>query len=228
MSAQMPLALRWPAHQCFQRFEAGANAATLALVEALAERRGDATLFLAGPSGSGRTHLLVAACAAAGARGDRAQYLDLARQGGAAIRSFHGSDLLALDNLGAIAGDGEAEHALFDLHNRARADGARLLAAADAPPARLGIGLPDLLSRLSAFTQAALQPLDEARRRAVLRSEAERRGIGLDDAVVDWLFAHHARDLGSLMRLLERIDQAALAARRRVTVPFLRDLLAEG
>ncbi|MGA9421034.1 MAG: DnaA regulatory inactivator Hda, partial [Rhodanobacteraceae bacterium] len=46
-----------------------------------------------------------------------------------------------------------------------------------------------------------------------------------DEAVLDWLFTHRSRDLGELTTLLERIDRAALAAKRRVTVPFLRELL---
>lgn len=227
MSAQLPLALRWPANQCFECFVAGGNAATLALVEALALGRGDEALFVAGPAGSGRTHLLVAACVAAGASGARTQYIDLAVQPAATIRAFHGSDLVAIDNVDAIAGNDQAEHALFDLHNRARADRTRLLAAASVAPGRIGLHLPDLVSRLSAFTQAGLVALGEPTRREVLRAEARRRGIELDETVVDWLFAHRARDLASLMRLLARIDEATLAARRRVTVPFLRDLLGD-
>jgi DnaA family protein len=59
-----------------------------------------------------------------------------------------------------------------------------------------------------------------------LRERGAARGIELDDAVLDWLFTRQARDLGSLTVLLDRIDSAALAAQRRVTVPFLRDLLS--
>ena len=88
-----------------------------------------------------------------------------------------------------------------------------------------GIGLPDLVSRLSMCTQAPLKPLDDAERRAVLRDRAEARGLALDDAVLDFLFNRYARDLGSLTVLLDRIDRASLAAKRRVTVPFLRGLL---
>lgn len=224
MSAQLPLALRWPAHQRFERFEAGANATALALVRGLAEAVGGARVFLAGPSGSGKTHLLIAACAEAGALDQPAQYLDLATTRAASVRAFHGSRLLAVDNVDAIAGNADAEHALFDLYNRCRADETNLLFAAHAAPAHNGLGLPDLVSRLSACTQAILQPLDEANRRRLLQDHAAARGIELDEIVLDWLFSRRARDLGSLMRLLDRIDAAALAAQRRVTVPFLRSL----
>lgn len=227
MSAQIPLALRWPAHQRFASFVAGANAAGIEILrEAARSARAD-RVFLAGVRGSGKTHLLIAVCAEAGAAGHGAQYLDLSRLGaepGEAIRRFAGNDLLAIDNLDAIAGLADAEHALFDLYNRSRADGATMVFAASEPPPALALKLPDLVSRLSACTQWQIRPLDEEVRRQVVRDLAGARGLELDQAVLDWLFTRRARDLGTLVGLLDRIDHAALAAQRRVTVPFLRNL----
>jgi DnaA-homolog protein len=91
----------------------------------------------------------------------------------------------------------------------------------------LPLGLPDLRSRLGACTQFALKPLDDAERREVLKNQAASRGIELDDTVLDWLFARYARDLGALLDLLDRLDQASLAAQRRVTIPFLRGFLRQ-
>lgn len=234
MIAQLPLALRWPHRQRFEHFHAGANAAALAAVRALtsdADAPGATApwIYLHGPPGCGRSHLLLAACQAASVAGRRVQYLPLAGLGelAAALHGVAGSELLALDDVHAIAGQRDAELALFDLYNRARAEGSRLLIAGDAAPAKLGLGLPDLRSRLSACTQYALKPLDDAERRAVLRAQASARGIVLDATVLDWLFARHARDLGALLDLLDRLDQASLAAQRRITVPFLRALLSE-
>lgn len=229
MSAQIPLALRWPAHQRFETFVVGQNGVALDLLRTAARAAGAGWLYLSGASGSGRTHLLIAACAQANADRRSAQYIALSalRDPRAdAIRGFGGSDLLAIDDLDAIAGDRAAEHALFDLYNRCRGDAATLLFAATAAPAQLGIGLPDLVSRLSACTQLALKPMDEAARRELLRARALARGIELDDGVLDWLFARGKRDLASLFGVLDRIDAASLAAKRRVTVPFLRTLLA--
>lgn len=227
MSNQLPLALRWPAQQRFETFLAGSNAPLLELL------RGESTneaVFLSGPQSSGKTHLLIATCACASANGKVAQYLDLRRlaEGSAdAIRGFGGSEVLAVDNVDAIAGISPAEHALFDLHNRCRAEGTRLIFAALEAPTALGLLLPDLVSRLSACTQWQVRPLDEAGRRQVLRERAALRGIDLDEEVLDWLFSRQARDLSTLGALLERIDRAALAAKRRVTIPFLRQLLSE-
>ncbi len=229
MIPQLPLALRWPRRQRFEHFHAGANAAALAAVQALALEPGAPWVYLHGASGSGRSHLLMAACQAASVAGRRVQYLPLATLAdhSAALRGVAGSELLALDDLGAIAGNRDAEHALFDLYNRARAEGSALLFAADAIPTQLGIELPDLRSRLGACIQFALKPLDDDERRAVLKAQAAARGIELDDSVLDWLFARYARDLGALLDLLDRLDQASLAAQRRITVPFLRGFLRE-
>ncbi|HMM67200.1 MAG TPA: DnaA regulatory inactivator Hda [Dokdonella sp.] len=227
MSEQLPLALRWPAHQRFDSFVKGPNGAGVDFVRGAAMTGNPQDVFLAGPVGSGKTHLLIAACAAASAESRSAQYLDLARYGSHrsdTIRRFGGSDILAVDNIQDVAGEHEAEHALFDLHNRCRAEGSTLIYAASDQATALGLELPDLASRLSACTQWLLRPLEEAIRRRIVRDLASARGLDFDDAVLDWLFTRKARDLGALVAQLDRIDRATLAAQRRVTVPFLRNL----
>lgn len=230
MSEQLPLALRWPAHQRFESYVVGSNGAGINLLHRAASGDEIDRVFVSGSIGSGKTHLLIAACAEAALAERSAQYLDLSRVAGElanSIRRFGGSDVLAIDNIDAIAGVAEAEHALFDLYNRCRAEGSTLLFAAVEPPHALNLGLPDLVSRLSACTQWQIRPLDEAARRNVIRELGASRGLELDDGVLDWLFTRNARDLGTLVALLDRIDKAALAAQRRVTVPFLRQLFAE-
>lgn len=240
MSVQLPLALRWPAQQRLETFVVGDNAAAVALVRQ-ASVDNSSWVFVNGALGSGKTHLLIAACAAAGGHERSAQYLSLAKLPGdraaairasrldvaSALRALGGSDLLALDDVDAIAGDRDAEHALFDLYNRCKVEKSTLLFGAGKPPAQMGIGLPDLVSRLSACAQATLKPLDDAARREAVRQRAQARGLTLDDTVLDWLFAHTQRDLGSLSALIERLDRESLAAKRRITLPFLRQLLEE-
>ena len=228
---QLPLGLRWPSHQRLESYLAGANAAVLEGVRAAASGEGSAWLYLQGVRGSGKTHLLIGACRAAIEAGRDARYLPLAslvhpRAEGIASFGAQPGELLAVDDVQAVAGDAGAERALFDLYNRAREARATLLLAAEAPPARLGLELPDLVSRLSACTQYALQPLDETGRREVLRLRAQQRGLEIDDAVLDWLFARQPRDLAALMALFEELDHAAMAAQRRITIPFLREMLA--
>jgi DnaA family protein len=229
MIRQFPLDLRWPSHQRLDAFWPGANVPALQGVSDAAKSAG-AWLYLQGASGTGKSHLLIAACRAALEADRPARYVSLAQLAAPrsdAIVGVAPEGLLAIDDIQAIAGDHDGERALFDLYNRAKAAGARLLFAANAPPADLGITLPDLVSRLSMCTQYALRPLDDAGRRAMLRVLAARLGLRLDDEVLDWWFARQPRDPASLVALLQRVDRASLAAQRRITIPFLRELLRE-
>ena len=85
--------------------------------------------------------------------------------------------------------------------------------------------LPDLRSRLSQCGRIVLDALDDDGRGAVLRERAIRRGLALDEAAIDWLLTRTGRDLGGLVTLLDRLDRESLAAKRRITVPFLRKVL---
>jgi DnaA family protein len=227
---QLPLGLRWPSHQRLDAYLAGANAAALESVRTAALGESNTWIYLHGARGSGKTHLLIGACRLALENGRNARYLPLASLTGSradAIASFAAEqgELLAVDDVQAVAGDKDTERALFDLNNRARESRATLLFAASTSPSQLGVQLPDLVSRLAACTQVGLQVLDEPGRREVLRARAQQRGLEIDDAVLDWLFARQARDLAALMELFERLDHAALAAQRRITIPFLREML---
>ena len=100
-----------------------------------------------------------------------------------------------------------------------------MLYVARAPAAELALSLPDLRSRLAQCVRVGLQVLDDGGRREVLRVRARRRGLQIDEAAIDWLLRRVERDLGSLTGLLDRLDRESLAAQRRITVPFLRQVL---
>lgn len=187
--------------------------------------------YLLGPAGSGKTHLLLGACTHAREAGIAAAYLPLARlgeRGADALAAMPSDGLLAIDDIDVATGVPALERALFDAHNRAREHGARLLYAASDAPAQLALQLPDLRSRLNQCTRVRLPGLDDAGRAALLRQRAARRGLQLDEAAIDWLLRRVGRDLAGLAALLDRLDAASLAAQRRVTVPFLRQVLESG
>lgn len=226
LGPQLPLALRYPPDQCFQTW-LGAPLA-LAQMQALAAGESRDALYLQGGNGSGKTHLLLAACATADAAGRRANYLSLARVRGHARDALQGveqADLVALDDLDSVAGHREDEVALFDLHNRVRDAGVALVYAARDVPAALPLALQDLRSRLAQCRLVALRVLDDDGRAEVLRQRAALRGLAFDDAALEWLLRRYSRDLADLGTLFDRLDRASLAAQRRLTVPFLRQVL---
>ncbi|MBN8263719.1 MAG: DnaA regulatory inactivator Hda [Xanthomonadales bacterium] len=227
LGPQLPLALRFPPDQRFDAF-VGMPAAR-AQLEAFAASPAGQALYVQGPPASGKTHLLLATCAAAEAQGHAVAYLSLARLRGrlaAATEGLEHADLVALDDVDTVAGDAADELSLFDLHNRLRDAGRGLLYAARETPEGVPPDLPDLRSRLAHCTRIALQPLDDVGRARLLRERAAARGLAFEDAALEWMLRRCSRDLRSLTALFERLDHASLVAQRRLTVPFLRQVLA--
>lgn len=224
---QLPLALRYPPDQRLENFIAAPPGA-IAQLRVLAGAAGADWLYLAGAAGTGKTHLALALCAAAEQAGRRSAYLPLAAASGRlgdALDALEGNDVVALDGLEAIAGDRDDEIALFDFHNRARSAGLNVLYTAREAPETLALVLPDLRSRLSQNARLVLAPLDDAARADLLRDRAQRRGLVLEDAAIDWMLSRTDRNLARLVALLDRLDRESLAAQRRITVPFLRQVM---
>lgn len=185
-------------------------------------------VYLWGPAGSGKSHLLHALCQAADADGTTAVHLGLAEYRALDVAMLDGLEhyaVVTIDDIDAIAGERPWEEALFHLYNRIRDSGARLVVSAANPPAKAGFHLPDLLSRLGWGPVYQLHPLDDAGKAAALQLRARRRGMLLPDDVAAYLLKHAPRDLNALFALLDELDQATLTAKRRLTVPFVRDLL---
>jgi DnaA-homolog protein len=132
--------------------------------------------------------------------------------------------LICLDDMQCIARDPAWEAALFALYERARTTGARLVAAANAAPAQLGLSLPDLSTRLGWGPVYQLQPLTDEGKLEALRLHAAGQGVDLAPEVTRYILNRYPRDLHSLFQLLERIDRAALASQRRVTIPLIQAL----
>lgn len=220
---QLPLRVRLREAARFDGFIAGANAEVVDLLTAASPPR---VLWLWGRAGSGKTHLLQAACAAVSAAGGVATYLDLAAGGAPALLDGCDSlDLVCLDGLEAVADDAGWNAAIFRLHTLMQDAPGRLYVASTAPPASLRFRLPDLRSRLLAASVHQLHELDEDGRIAALERRAGRRGLELPREAALWLVHRMPRDMHSLCDALDRLDEAALAAQRRLTVPFLRRVL---
>lgn len=223
---QLPLSFKARSDQRFIDF-IGQEPIRL-LFERAAEGKAEDNIFLSGAPGSGKTHLLRACVSHRLALGHQAAYLPLAKMLHAlpeALEGFEQQSLVCLDDVHVLAGNHEAEVALFHFFNRAKTFATQLVFSAHAMPTELGIGLPDLLSRLQQSVRLSLQVLDEEGKRQVLQQRAQLRGLELDEAVLDYLFTRVSRDLHTLSLLLERLDHASLAAQRRLTIPFIKTVL---
>jgi DnaA family protein len=224
---QLPLALGLSNHARFETYVAGANAAAVAHIRSVAAD-GAETLWISGPAATGKTHLLQAACRSAAEAGRRAMYVPLAEHVAepALLGGLESVDLLALDDAQRVAGDAAWERQLFTLFNELAAWRGGLLLAARPVGGAAGFAMPDLASRAAGAVTYRLQPLADADRLTALLKHAQARGLDLERGAAEYLLRRVDRDIVGLSRWLDRLDRASLIEQRKVTIPFIRGLLA--
>ncbi len=226
ITMQLPLGIRLKDGNTFANFVSGPNAEALAYLQS--QLRSAAAVYLWGAGGTGKTHLLQAACHEAGKAGWRTAYVPLACWRELSVELLEGleaAELVCIDDVASIAGQEDWEAALFHLYNRLRDAGGNLVVSGTLPPASLPLALPDLRSRLAWGIVFQLQALDDEEKLAGLRQRARDRGLELPEKVGRYLLQRCPRDMSSLFSLLESLDQASLAAQRRLTIPFVKEVM---
>lgn len=227
---QIPLGIGLRDSSVFASFWPGRNRPVVDALLGLTPHQPPTCVWLHGASGFGKTHLLQALCARAGERGESAAYLPLAeaRAMGCDVISGMGElALVCLDDAEAVLGDSDWERALFRLHQELDEQRGRLVVSANKPPAALPIKLRDLASRLNGGLVLTLQPLDDIEQVEVLKLRAQLRGFDLPEDAAQFLIRRLPRDMTKLCGFLDRLDRASLIAQRRLTVPFVKQVLAE-
>lgn len=193
-------------------FVPGGNLETLAAFTGwLAGERMEFSFCLWGEAGSGCSHLLKASGFA---------YVDAAAN--PALAGVPAAEELAVDHVEALEGEGQI--ALFNLFNRLKASGGRLLTAAPQPPAHLALR-EDLRTRLGWGLIYRLQPLSDAEKAAAVASQAKERALKLTPDAINYLLRHAPRDMRTLSAFVVALDRYTLEHKRAVTLPLLRELL---
>jgi DnaA-homolog protein len=224
---QLPLGVRLRDTARLDSFVPGRNGELVGLLSG-ADRARPRVLWVWGRRGTGKTHLLQAACASVAGGGGTASYLD--PSAGAEPGWLEGCENLGLvcfDGLDAVSGDAAWNEALFRLYTLMQDTPARLCVATERPPATVEFRLPDLRSRLLAGSVHQLHELDDAGQADALRLRAARRGLELSEEGARYLLHRLPRDMHTLCTVLDRLDEASLVAQRRLTVPFLRQALED-
>lgn len=224
---QLPLGVRLPDRAVFASFLPARNGQAVDHLRRMADAQIAGTSWICGPHGAGKTHLLHAVSAQASAT-LRTGYLplkDLTRFGTDVLEGLRQLECLCIDDIDAVVGQRDWERAIFGVLQGVEESGGRLIAAAESPPALLQWALPDLGSRFSASAVFQLRLLDEAEQQAALQLRARLRGVELPDETSRWLQRRYPRDMRKLYELLDTLDEAALVAQRRLTIPFIREVL---
>lgn len=222
---QLALPLQLADHAVFASFLDAGNETLVATLRDIANGVDTYGCWVWGATSTGKTHLLQAACEAAG---DRSIYLPLALLATSSHEILDGlasRALICIDDIDSVAGDTLWEEALFALCNQSLDSGATLVVSATAAPRECGIQLADLQSRFARLPVFQTQVLAEAERILALQMRSRHRGLELPDDAAKYLLRRSRRDMASLYDLLDKLDREALRAKRRLTVPFVRSVL---
>ena len=209
---QLLLDVRPPARPELSRFVVGRNVELMTQLESMLDgTAAERMAYVWGAPGSGKSYLLAAWANACRARG-----MTVDTTGQQAAQAVIADQV---ENW-----DAAQQHAGFAAFNRVREAGGLWLAAGNAAPAELPV-MPELKTRLGWGLVFQLHSLDDAEKRAALSQHAETLGFRLEPQVADYLLNHTARDMQSLLRVLEALDRFGLETRRPITLPLLRQLL---
>ncbi len=188
---------------------------------------GLSSMYVAGVSGSGKTHLLIAVLneLASNGRGARCQYLDFARlkEFGLSVPEFTPNTVNLLDNVDSLAGDRDHETTLFGVVERIRQAGAILVATGAQPVRATPWALADVASRLAAGLLFGLTEMSELGTRMALCQRFNAGGLRVSEPVLDYILTHYSRDKHALFAFVDDLDRSALREQRRITIPFLKD-----
>lgn len=225
--SQLALPLQLADHAVFESFWSAGNDELVSYLIELCNGGVSPGCWIWGPSAAGKSHLLQAACERSG---DRSVYLPLGILGDAGpdvLAGLERRQFICLDDIDAVAGLPGWERSLFELCNQALDSGGTLIVAASATQRECGFRLKDLESRFSRLPPFHIRPLADADRVRALQLRAGLRGLDLPIATANFLLTRRQRDMASLYALLDRLDLEALKAQRRLTIPFVKTVLAQ-
>ena len=210
----------------FSNFFAGPNDAAVKHLELWSGNalRSPVPTYLWGEPGSGKTHLLKAAVGALQQQGARVGWLDASVMEPPEFNDAWSAVVLDECHLYTAVQQQAAFNWFVNAVSSPDGHPRGVLAAGSVPPADLVLR-DDLRSRLGWGHVYQLHALSEPERRAVLRKQADARGIFLSDEVINFVLSRFSRDLSSLMQLLDQLDGYALQTQRAITVPLIKAML---
>ena len=186
-------------------------------------------IFIWGAANAGKTHLLQAVCHLSSQHDKRSIYIPLAKlplHDPGIIQGFESMDIVCIDDVHLLAGNDLWEQALFNFINQARAHNAEIIISSQQNPAQKIFKLEDLNSRAVWGPVYKIYELLDYELEPALLQHANSRGITLSEEVRKYIFIHCRRDIPTLVSILDSLDHASLQEKRKITVPFLKKILA--
>lgn len=227
--SQLTLGVLLKDDETFENFYPGAH--TTVMIAALKKSirgEGERMTYLCGSRGQGLSHLLQASCHFAKQNARSSVYLpfsELLSFSPEVLEGFESQSVICLDDIHLIAGLSTWEESVFHFYNRVMDAGGVLIVAGHDLPKHIPFQLPDLVSRLTWGVVYQLHMLTDDEKLAMLKLRAHCRGMTLSDEVAKYILTHCPRHAKTLLAALDALDKASLAAKRRLTIPFVKEVL---
>ena len=227
-SIQFPLQFEFQANTAFNTFYSGCNDEIITELQALISGAGERHIFLYGGAGYGKSHLLQASCQLADKEGLNPFYYPFHRNKLPTLTMFDVLEevqLVCFDNVDQIAGNLDWEQAFLNFLDQHLENNYRWILAARLHPEDIKVKLPDLKNRLITGLALKLKPFADEESVSALIYKASHMGITITPKVGHFLLSHYGSDLPSLWVLLGQLDKATLSAQRKLTIPFLKQIM---
>lgn len=186
------------------------------------------SLYLFGLSGVGKSHLLHASCAYATEKKLTSVCLSFSELKDLSVELLEGLeyiDLVCLDNVDLIVGNNKWEQAIFDLFNRLIEHNKKIIISGNDSVSHMNFSLPDLASRLRWGYTEQIKPMQDEDKLGVIQYRAQQRGLSLPDEVAKFLLNRTSRNMVDLIKALDTLDKASIKQQRKITIPFIKDIL---
>lgn len=201
-----------------------ANAQIRSAINRLFGARTASEVYVYGGSGGGKTHLLQAIIFSAIEKNKAAVFIDCKDEiPDYLVEMVANLDWLSIDNVGFIGRS--QQHLLFDLYNRARQANVNIVVSGSTAPAELGI-MKDIKTRLNLATVFQLEVLNDEQTKEALNYQMSERNMSIDEKVYLYLFKHYSRDIGLLLKAIDRLDEASMQAKQGISIPLAKKILA--
>lgn len=228
LSPQLSLGLELSETAHLDNFYPGKNHEVLQILKDFSEDKRERAIYLWGEPGSGKSHLLQGICQKAIERHQSVIYVTMKEArfySESILENLEHLSVVCIDDIECIAKKPSWEEAIFVLYNSVMNNGGRLLLAGACHPKQLGLELSDLASRLCWGQCVKLAPLDEEEMIEALKLQAKPSGLILPEDVMQFILRRVKRDMGSLSQILTTLNQASIVEQRKLTVPFVKQVL---
>lgn len=230
---QLSLPVSLPDDETFDSFLITDNEFAVAYLQKFSDRNIDNNkpiCYLFGALGSGKSHLLFSCCHKAKLNGLQTVYLNMLElydMPSEMINNVIDYDLICIDNLHGIAGNKAWERTIFDLINQAleRKHQPKIIISAQSSPLIVGFDLPDLVSRLTWGAVFQLASRSDDSLRLIIQFRLEHRGLEASEDCIKFLLTRVDRELSNLMLIVNELDKKSLQAKRKLTIPFIKQAL---